>query len=167
MNHPYLSNPPIICHNRTMDMAFLVQTRQSNKCGSVRNDEIINLNLVSGVGPWVGSPCLLQDTSNIYWFHLPKTINQERTKNPEMRSNFKQILLYCLGPQTQNQGLREIDLDPRAKKASDKINMWKQGRNTQKKASHIVQPELTYGSQHLERYTWNPVLREEQIGPEP
>ena len=30
---------------------FLVQVRQSNKCGSVRNDEIFNLHLGSGVGP--------------------------------------------------------------------------------------------------------------------
>ena len=41
--------------------------------------------------------------------------------------------------------------EPRAKRGSDKINMWKQGRNTQKKASRIVQPGLTYGYQHLER----------------
>ena len=34
-----------------MDMAFLVQIKQSNKCGSVRNDEIINLQLRSGAGP--------------------------------------------------------------------------------------------------------------------
>ena len=31
--------------------------------------------------------------------------------------------------------------------------MWKQGRNTLKKASHIVQPALTYGSQHLQSST--------------
>ena len=29
-----------------MDMAFLVKMKQSNKCGSVRNDEIINLHLL-------------------------------------------------------------------------------------------------------------------------
>ena len=33
-------------------MAFLVKLRQSNKCGSVRNDEIINLHLGSGAGPY-------------------------------------------------------------------------------------------------------------------
>ena len=31
-----------------MDTEFLVQMRQSNKCGSVRNDEIFNLHLGSG-----------------------------------------------------------------------------------------------------------------------
>ena len=45
--------------------------------------------------------------------------------------------------------------------------MLKQGRNTQKKSSRIMPPGLTYGSQHLERQTLKPVLREEPIGPEP
>ena len=94
-----------------------------------------------------------------------QTINQKKAKNPEMRSNSQQIVSYCLGLRTQNPGLREVDLEPSLKRGSDKINMQKQRRNTQKKASHIVQPRLTYGSQHLERYTWNPVLREEPIGP--
>ena len=43
--HPIL----IICNNSTMAMTFLVQMRQSNKCRSVRNDEIININLGSGL----------------------------------------------------------------------------------------------------------------------
>ena len=84
-----------------------------------------------------------------------------------MRSNSQQIILYCFGLHIQNPGLRNIDLEPSPKRGSDKIKMPKQGRNTQKKASHIVQPGLTYGSQHLEGYTWNPVVREEPVGPEP
>ena len=36
-----------------MYMAFLAQMRQSNKCGSVWNDDIFNLHLGSGVGPLV------------------------------------------------------------------------------------------------------------------
>ena len=68
-----------------------------------------------------------------------------------MRSNFQQIVLYCLGLHTPNPGLREVDLEPSPKRGSDKINKQKQGRNTQKKASRIVQTGLTYGSQHLER----------------
>ena len=56
-------NPsPIICNNNTMDMTFLV----TNKCGSARNDEIVNLRLGSGVVPRVSIPCLLQDNSNTY-----------------------------------------------------------------------------------------------------
>ena len=68
-----------------------------------------------------------------------------------MRSNLQQILLYCLGLHTQKQGFREVDLEPSPWRGSDKINMQKQGRNTQNKATRIIQPELTYESQYLER----------------
>ena len=81
-----------------------------------------------------------------------------------MRSNFQQIESYCIGLCTQNPGLREVDLEPSPERGIDKINMQKQEKNTQKKASHIPQPGLTYGSQHVERWTWNPVLRDEPIG---
>ena len=37
---------------------------------------------------------------------------------------------------------REVDLEHSLKKGSDKVNMMKEGRNTQKKSSHIVQPGL-------------------------
>ena len=47
----YPIHPPIICNNNTMGMVFLVQIRQSNKCGSVRNGEIMNLHLGSGADP--------------------------------------------------------------------------------------------------------------------
>ena len=47
------------------------------------------------------------------------------------------------------------------------MNMLKQGKNTQKKASCVVQPGLTFGSQYFKRKTCNPVSREEPIGPEP
>ena len=84
-----------------------------------------------------------------------------------MRFNFQQIASYCLGLRAQNPGPREVDLEPSPKRGGDKINMEKQGWNTQKKASCIIQPGLTYGSQVLESKTWNPVLREELIGWEP
>ena len=48
---PNLAPPPFICNNNTMDMAYLVKMRQSNKCGSVKNGEIINLHLGFGAGP--------------------------------------------------------------------------------------------------------------------
>ena len=52
MNQPPPPIPsPIIHNNNTMDTEFQVQTRQSNKCGSVRNDEIFNSHLGSGAGP--------------------------------------------------------------------------------------------------------------------
>ena len=59
-----------------------------------------------------------------------QTINQKKAKNPEMRFNSQQIVLYCLGLHTQNPGLREVDLDPSPKRGSEKINMLKQGRKT-------------------------------------
>ena len=68
-----------------------------------------------------------------------------------MRSNFQQIVSYCFGLRAQNPGLKEVDLEPSPKSGSDKINMQKQGRKTQKKANHIVQAGSTYRSQHLER----------------
>ena len=68
-----------------------------------------------------------------------------------MRSNFQQIIPYYLGLHAQNPRLRELDLEPISKRDKDKINMQKQERNTQKTASPIIQPGLTYESQHLER----------------
>ena len=76
----------------------------------------------------------------------PKQSTRKKRRISEMRSNFQQIVLYCLGLRTQNTGPREVDLEPSPKRGSDKIKKQKQGRNTQKKASRIVQPGLTYGS---------------------
>ena len=94
----HLFNPPIIHNNNTMDTEFLVQMRQSNKCGSVRNDEIFNLHLGSGTGPWVSIPCLLQDTSHIYWFHPPKqlTRKKQRTQKSDSTPNksYRTALVY-------------------------------------------------------------------------
>ena len=51
-NQPPSTYPiPTICNNNTMDIEFPVQMRQSDKCGSVRNGDIFNLHLGSGVGP--------------------------------------------------------------------------------------------------------------------
>ena len=49
-----------------MIMVFLTQMRQSNGCGSVTNDEISNLHLGSGVGPWVSIPCGKSKCSVLY-----------------------------------------------------------------------------------------------------
>ena len=57
-------------------------------------------------------------------------INQKKAKNPEMRLNSQQTVLYCLGLPTQNQVLREVDLEPSPERGSDKINMLKSGRKT-------------------------------------
>ena len=59
-----------------------------------------------------------------------------------MRSNFQQIVSYCLGLRTQKPGLREVDLEPSPKRGSDKINMEKQGKKTQKKGLRHWIPNL-------------------------
>ena len=100
---PHLSHPPIIHNNNTMDTEFLVQMRQSNKCGSVRNDEIIDLHLGSGAGPWVSITCLLQDTSHIYWLNPPKqlTRKKERTQKWDSTSNKS----YCTASSTYTESM--------------------------------------------------------------
>ena len=67
-----------------------------------------------------------------------------------MRSKFQQIVLYCLDLCTQNTRLWELDLESSHNRGTDKINMLKQGRNTQKKASLVVHLGLTYGVKDLE-----------------
>ena len=44
-----------------------------------------------------------------------QTINKEKEKNPEMRPNSQQIVLYCLGLHTQNSGLSGVDLETNPK----------------------------------------------------
>ena len=60
-----LSHLPIICNNNKMDMTLLIQMRQSDKYGSVRNHKIINFHLGSGAGLSASIPWLLQDPSHI------------------------------------------------------------------------------------------------------
>ena len=136
-------------------MAFLVKLRQSNKCGSVRNDEIINLHLGSGAALESASPASCKTPATSIDSICPNNQPGKKTKNPEMRSNSQQIVSYCLGLRTQNPGLREVDLEPSPKRGSDKIKMLKQGRKTQKKASRIVQPG----------HIWIPELREVDLEP--
>ena len=95
--------------------------RQCNECRSVGDDEIFNLNLGSGVDLWLTIPCFLQDTSYVHWFHLPKKSTKKKQKNHEKRFSH-QILWYCLGPHTQNPGLRVVDLESSPMNGSDKIS---------------------------------------------
>ena len=62
-----------------------------------------------------------------------QTIKQEKTKNPEKRLNPQQFLLYYLGLCTQNTVLREVDLEQRLKRGSDKINMLRHGKKNRTK----------------------------------
>ena len=85
-------------------------------------------------------------------------INQEKAKTPKIRWNSQQIKSYCLGLYTQNPALREVV--PRS-------ICWKKEEQPQKKTNFIIQPKLIYVFQHLERKTWNWVLKQEPTGPEP
>ena len=100
MNHPppppHLSHAsPLIYSNKAMDKEFLVQMRQSSKCESVRKDEIFNLHLGSGAGPWGRIPCLVQESSPIYWFHPPKQVAWKK-KEPrnEIQLPIDRIVLH-------------------------------------------------------------------------
>ena len=48
---PIYPIPSIICNNNTMGMPFLIRIRQSNKCGSVKNDHLFNVQLGFGASP--------------------------------------------------------------------------------------------------------------------
>ena len=100
--------------------------------------------------PSVRIRCLLQDTSYNYLFHLPKQSTRKKKRIQKWDPSSKQIISYCLGLCTQNSGPREVDLEASPERGSDKINLQKQGTDTQKKASCIILPGLIYGSQDLE-----------------
>ena len=157
--HPQPSHPPITWSNNIMTMMSLVQMGQCDRCGSVRNDVIFNSHLESGAGPWVSIPCLLQDTNHIYWYHLPKMINQEKTQNSEMRSNLQQIGLYYLGLCTQNPGLTEVDLEPSAKRGTNMtralVNFyWLSGSWHLKKSSNQISHKSTKVDPVRSSSTW-------------
>ena len=106
----------------------------------------------------VSIPSVLQDTTHIYWFYLLKQSTKKKQRIQKWGPTPNKLY--------SNPELRGIVLELSSRKGSDNINMLKQGK-TQKEASCIIQPGLAYGSQHLERYTWKPVLRQESIGWKP
>ena len=126
-----------------MIMISLAQTKESDECGSVKNDEILHLHLGSVGGLWVSIPCLFQNTGHTHWSLCP--INQPTSdKKFWKRSNSQQIVSYCLRLHTQNGGLREVDLQGSPKRGNNKINRLKlRKKKTQQKTSHILQPGLT------------------------
>ena len=87
--------PPIIHNNNTMDTELLVQMRQSNTFGSVRNDQISHLRLRFGAGTWVSRPWLLQDTSHITDSIRPNNLTQ-KSKQPRNEIKFPTIHIAVL-----------------------------------------------------------------------
>ena len=114
------SQGPIIFSNNTMIMVSFAKMRVFNRCGSVRNDDISNLLLVSGVGPGVSIPCSYKTPAKSIDSICPN--NHLRKKNHEKRQISQQIILYYLGLSTHNPELRVVDLEPNLTRGSDKIN---------------------------------------------
>ena len=131
-----------------MGITFLVHIRQYNKCGSIRNGESYTRENLRALEP--ASPA--SNKTQTTFINSIRHKNQPgKSKESRMRSNSQQIVSYCLGVSTKKPGLREVGLEFIRKRGSDEINMMKEGQKSQKKASRIVQPGLTSGSQHLER----------------
>ena len=142
---PHQSHPTIIYNNNTMD----------TECCSVRKDEnsTYTWDLVRAL-EWASSASCKTPATFIDSIRPNK--QTEKTKNPEMRFNFQQIVSYCLGLRTQNQGLREVDVEPSPKCGSEKINMLKQGRKT-------AEEKKLYRTAWTHR--WIPTLREVYLEP--
>ena len=105
----------------------------------------------------------IQLTLGIWCRHQPhvlipsaKTINQKKAKNPEIRFNSLEMVLYSLGLRTENPGLREVALEPSPKRGSDKIDMLKEGTKT-------AEENKSYRTASI--YIWIPALREVDLEP--
>ena len=97
LNDPPTIPSPIICNNNTMDMVFLLQMKQSYKCGSIRNDKIIKLHLGSGAGPWVSISYLLQATNHIIDSILLKQLTWKNWRIQKWDPNSKKLYHTALG----------------------------------------------------------------------
>ena len=91
--HPHLdknqppgtySIPPVIHNNNKMDTEFLVQMRQSNKCGSIRNDEIFNLHLGSDscIKNWTVLLVVLKKFVSVIYLILKRSIENCFCREP-------------------------------------------------------------------------------------
>ena len=99
-----------------MDTEFLVEIKQSNECGSLTNDEILDLHLSHHpLPPARQQPHLLISST--------QTITQKKAKNQEMRFHSQNLVWYHLCLCTQNPGLRQVDLELSPKRGSDKLNI--------------------------------------------
>ena len=74
-------------------------------------------------------------------------------KNKESRNEIKPPTNHIVlpWPSYTKPRFKRHRLGTQPKRGSNKINMLKQGKNIQKKASRMVKSGVTYGSQHEER----------------
>ena len=99
-----------------MGTEFLIQIIQPNKRGMMKYSTY-TWALVWALESASTASC---KTPATFIDPFAQTINQKKTKNPEMRFNSKQIVSYCLGLHTQNPGLREVDSEPSAKRGANR-----------------------------------------------
>ena len=170
------------------DHDFLGTKRQYDECGSVRNDEILNLHLGSGAGPWISTLCLLQYSSHIHWLHLPKQSPRTRQKNLKIKTklptnrvilplpkyteprakrgrleqqwqdyqaktekkkhNRTQVIIIQPWITKENAALREVDLEPNAKRRTDRTTAlvslyWLSPSVTLKQSFNIILYKVT------------------------
>ena len=124
--HTQPSHAFIVSSNNAMIIISLAQMRQSNEYERWKYKKWWYILLYNLLGPLSLDPLPPARHQPQSLILSAQTINQEKTKNLEMRSNFKQIVLNFLGLHTQNPGLRQVDLEPSPKRGSDKMNMQKQ-----------------------------------------
>ena len=79
-----------------------------------------------------------------------QAITQKKQRTQKWDSTPNQSYRTAWSLHTQKPGLREVDLEPSPKTGSDKINMQKKGRNTQKKSK-------SYDTAWI--HLWIPALR--------
>ena len=134
-----------------MIVISLTKLRQSNGCRSLRNDEIFNLPLRSGAGPWVSTPYLLQDTSHIQWFHLPKQSTKKKQKFLKKNTQLPTNRIKLPWPSYTEPMAKRVE--PSLKRGNNKINRLRLRR---KKTSHIVQPWFTNKNKTLREVDLEP-----------
>ena len=91
------------------------------------------------------SPCLLQESSHIYWFHPSKQTEKSKEPRNEILLSINRIVV----PWSTN-------TEPRTKRGTDKINMLKQGRKT-------AEENKSYRTAWT--HIWIPALRETDLEP--
>ena len=129
---PLLS--PIVCNN-TMDKKFLLRVGQSNKCGRVTTNKVLNWPLGSGAGPLISIAYLLRDTSYIHRFNLPKQSPRNKPRI-QKKINSQQRVSNCLSLHTQKPELKKLHFTLSAKEAVTRPTCWKKEEIPEKKTNH-------------------------------
>ena len=82
----------------------MVEMRQSNKCGGVVTDEILNLPVGFDASLWVSISCLLHGNQPNLLILFTNTLNKKKAKNQEMRFYSEKLYPIALVYVHRNQG---------------------------------------------------------------